>query len=52
MAVMTAAGKQTRRHGTIKRQIVHGIREDGMSSRKTISSMIVRLVRREAGMGE
>lgn len=38
--------------GTIKRQIVHGIREDGMSSRKTISSMIVRLVRREAGMGE
>lgn len=49
---MTTAGKQARWRGTIKRQIVHGILEDGMGGRKTINSMIVQPVRREAGMGE
>lgn len=51
-AAMTTTGKQARRRRTIKRQIVHGILEDGMGGRKTINCMIARLVGREAGIGE
>lgn len=51
-AAMTAAGKQARRRKTIKQKIVHGIQENGMNYRKTISSMIVRPAKREAGMGD
>lgn len=49
---MTMAGKQARRRETIKQKIVHGIQENGMNYRKTISSMIVRPAKREAGMGD
>lgn len=49
---MAAAGKQARRHKTIKQKIVHGIQENGMNYRKTISSIIVRPAKREAGMGD
>lgn len=51
-AAMTAAGKQVRRRKTIKQKIVHGIQENGMNYRKTISGMIVRPAKREADMGD